>query len=365
MATRKITNVLIPDGERILAKFVVNCLSGMKDVKIHVLSMDHKASIKYSRYIDHYSLIDHKTYDSKWIAIIKEYIQDHDIDVLMPVEIENIQLIGLSDQLDANLVKYLVPPSQSFETTLDKWEFFKFLKKNGIPTPESYEDAEAVENSVDESSYPLLMKPKTGMGGFGITKQHNLKEVQKAFSENKYYMAQELINGYDIDMSVLCEGGKILAYTIQKGYVFSSAIYSAALGVKFRYEEAIFKQVKQLMESLEWSGFAHADLRFDEADGMFKILEVNPRAWGSIEASKSVGINFPYLYILSCLGEQYEMPKYKFESCCTNVGLLKITKSKLKKKKDRIPFPDHWHQIRYFLDPLPLLKNYYNSKKKH
>lgn len=363
MKLHKRINVLIPDGERVIAKFVVNCLSSCKDVNVHVLSRNENASIKYSRFISSYTFEKQDDYDEKWLEVIKKQISLNSINVVMPVEIENIRLLSASYDELKELVTLLVPPLNSFDTTLDKWEFYKFLILNKLPSPMSIDGLESVKEDQFSLNFPLLLKPKTGMGGFGINTIFDMKMLKDGFEINDDYMAQEMIDGYDIDMSVLCLKGDVLAYTIQKGYVFSSAKYSAALSVEFLYEDEIFNNVSKMMKKLDWTGFAHVDLRYDNLDGKFKILEINPRAWGSIEASKSVGVNFPYLYLLTSMGIQYDQPVYSFDTCSGNKGLIRILKSKLLKKKKTLSFAKHNYQLKHFTDPLPIIKTFFNSKK--
>lgn len=355
--------ILIPDGERILARFVANCLSRCKNIELHIISKDADAVIKYSRYIKSFTYFDESKNDRKWLSFILDQIKSKRIDVIMPVEIEDISLLAEFIDEFKGLVKLLIPPKNSFDITLDKWKFFKYLWRNGINTPLSFNNLEAYKQHVTDITFPMLMKPSIGMGGFGITKVSTIESMKEVFDDKKNFMAQELVKGYDIDMSVLCENGKILAYTIQKGYIFSTAAYSAPLGMEFLYDEAIFSMVGLMMEKLEWSGFAHIDLMYDELDDEFKILEVNPRTWGSIEASKSVGVNFPLLYIMSSLGITYDIPKYKFETCSGNIGLIKVIKSKFDRNVQSLSFPNHKYQLRNILDPLPLIKKYLTSRK--
>ncbi len=164
-------------------------------------------------------------------------------------------------------------------------------------------------------------------------------------------------------MSVLCENGNILAYTIQQGYIFSKTSFSMPHGVKFLKEEEIYETIKKLIKKLEWSGFAHIDLRFDEEEKNYKVIEINPRIWGSIELSKSVGVNFPYLYCLASLGVEFDVPKYRFEKCVTNIGLVKVLKSKIYKKS--IKYPDNTIIMSDILDPIPALYKFSIKKLKN
>ena len=66
---------------------------------------------------------------------------------------------------------------------------------------------------------------------------------------------------------------------------------------------------KKLMKSLNWSGVANIDWRYDENNKVFKIIEINTRFWLSTDASSIAGVNFPYLYCLSSLGNEIKLQK--------------------------------------------------------
>ena len=67
-------NVLIPDGERVLALFTINCLSMLKNVKIHLLSKRKWTKNRFSRRIRSFNYYEDLKTDEEWIEIIKKEI---------------------------------------------------------------------------------------------------------------------------------------------------------------------------------------------------------------------------------------------------------------------------------------------------
>jgi len=357
-------NVLLPDGERILSLYVINCLSNFKQIKIHVLSQKKWTETRFSKKITSFNYYEVKG-EKEWIEIIKIEILEKNIDVLFPVEIENIRLLSKHNEKFKLLVPNLVLPTvHSFDIANNKWNLYKLLKENNINSPITYRSSEFLMNNDYVLEYPVLLKPFVGMGGFGIEMIEDETSLINMIQKDRDSIIQRFIKGYDIDMSVLCMNGKILAYSIQKGYIYSSALYSAPLGVDFLYCKELFNTVQQLMKKLNWSGFAHIDLRYDEIEKNYKVLEINPRIWGSIEASNKVGVNFPYLYCLSSLGINYEVPNYRFEKCVSNNGLIKILMSRLKRNNKNLEFPKNTIINSFLTDPLPLIFNFYSKKVK-
>ncbi|MEJ2195051.1 MAG: hypothetical protein P8X73_09375, partial [Ignavibacteriaceae bacterium] len=58
-------------------------------------------------------------------------------------------------------------------------------------------------------------------------------------------------------------------------------------------------------------GVAMVEFKKDINHGKFKLMEVNPKFWGSFELSYKSGINFAYLYYLVAMGMQVQESSYK------------------------------------------------------
>jgi predicted ATP-grasp superfamily ATP-dependent carboligase len=156
-----------------------------------------------------------------------------------------------------------------------------------------------------EVAYPLLLKPRRGGNGVGIVRCHHAAEVTAYLDARPHLWNQVVIQtevaGWDIDCSVLCANGKIVAHTIQRPLVRSSSDFKPAPAVEFIEDEGALSVVGRLMAALGWTGVAHVDMRYD-VRGNITILEVNPRFWGSLPGSVQAGVNFPYLAVLLALG---------------------------------------------------------------
>jgi len=68
---------------------------------------------------------------------------------------------------------------------------------------------------------------------------------------------------------------------------------------------------------MKWSGVGMVEFRIDERDGSLKLMEVNPRFWGSLQLSILSGVDFPYmLYRLFMDGDVEPILDYKEEVYC-------------------------------------------------
>lgn len=357
---RKIS-VLIPDGGPIITLSVLNCLSEYKNIDIHLIHVYKKITgLKYSNKISSYTFYNRTDDEKDYINFIKHEIGKKNIDILLPIYFESIRVIskfrGEFKALNINLLSTSVKAS---DIVNDKWELYKYLQENKIPTPKTFNCNSSFEN-ID---FPLLAKHKIGHGGRGtkLIKSEDELYVHLGTSDNKKYVFQEFIDGYDIGCSVLCKEGEILAFTIQRGLSYSSIPFTPPIAIEFLYNKELYKQIDNLIKSLNWTGVANFDLRYDEVEKNFKVLEVNPRFWQSVQGSAMVGVNFPYLYCLTSLGVQYEIPVYRFEKYAYNRGLIKFLRSKFNLSKCELTIQTNFSIINDILDPLPKIIIYSNK----
>ena len=323
-------NVLIPSGHSSWALPVINCLSYYSQYKLFLLSAKKSTATKYSRYISYYKFYDQLKNDNERIKIINEEVNQNSISLVIPLDEEEIIFFIKNSDKISKLAK-IIPLSTlaSYEKAIDKCKFNLFLQKNKLPHPNTipFSERSFLNRVHQEISFPALIKPCVGQGGKGIVKFNSLDDFNAFYNKNEEeYVIQEYVEGYDIDCSVLCSKGNVLAYTIQKCNLYANNPYSQQLGVEFLDNKQVLKIVKELMAALDWSGIAHVDLRYDEKSKSFKIIEINARVWGSIEASLAAGVNFPILICQLAFGKKVNSTKYKHIKYMRIQGFIKNLK---------------------------------------
>ncbi|GGZ68907.1 ATP-grasp domain-containing protein [Algibacter mikhailovii] len=301
-------SVLIPDGETHVLLYVVNCLSLEKGVDIYVISSKKKGYMKYSRFIKKYIYYPETTTED-WIAHINSEVERHQIDIVLPIYYNGIKAL----LKNRNKLKYPdklcdLPSLKNFSIAGNKGFLFLHLKKHNILCPDSLIVNQSHLPIVVNLSFPVIIKPVEDYGGgegIAIVKTH--EELINYFKANNFKcdtIIQEYIVGYDLCCNVLCKDGELIAHSIQKATVFRKGHLTPQIGFDFIENQDLIELTRNLMRSLNWSGIANVDLRFDEKNNVFKILEINTRFWLGTDASSIAGVNFPYLYCLSSLGQK-------------------------------------------------------------
>ncbi|MBI4229552.1 MAG: ATP-grasp domain-containing protein [Planctomycetes bacterium] len=84
--------------------------------------------------------------------------------------------------------------------------------------------------------------------------------------------------------------------------------YPAAGGPSARCETARWPDLEEaaiaLLREAGWVGPAQVEFRRDARDGSFRLLEVNPRLWGSLPLARLAGVNLVGMWYRMGLGER-------------------------------------------------------------
>jgi predicted ATP-grasp superfamily ATP-dependent carboligase len=306
----------------------VNCLSKIKNFRIHVFSSSENDRIQYSRKIESYNFLGEDK--SQWIRKIVSFTTNYEKIVVLPINYESIEFVAKNkSDFESICPKLVIPEFEILRKCNDKWSLFNFLKENSLPTPFT-----KLFGNFNNIEYPFLIKPTIGQGGHGIVKISNRFEFDSYLSKNKSNKSkrviQSFIKGYEFGINVLCIEGEVLSYTIQKDISYLRRPFSPSYEVEFIDHKKGISVVEQTMKKLNWSGVAHIDMIYDESDAQIKIIEINPRFWGSVEASLAAGVNFPYLLSLSSLGVKFKYEGFEKIKFVISSGLEIFIYSKLK-----------------------------------
>lgn len=361
--------VLIPDAESGHALIVARALADTKKIDLFVMARDPKAALRYSFRKKFFSPINTDKYnmDNNRVVLdaLLSAVEDKKIDVVVPIEEDVHKIISKNLNLVHSKVKTSpIAPIDVYEAATNKWKLGELCKEHKIPYPKTvYVEGTALsENKIKNLHFPVLIKPENGHGGLNIKLIYSKNELEGFFNSNPdlsmgNYLLQEYVKGYDIDMSLLAKDGKILAYTIQKGFISRTSVFAASAGIQFLYNEQLYNIIDRLIKKLNFSGIAHIDLRYDENQDEFKVIEVNARYWGSLTGSLLAGVNFPYLACLVGMGIKIDLPRYNH---CRYIDHTTALKSMIKypftRSNNRIKYQET--DIKYILcDPIAEIVN--------
>lgn len=328
-------SVLLFGGENRLGLPVVRCLGQEPGLTIHYAAKG-KTGTRFSRYLRSYTVLSGKPDDEQLLSL-KAIIQKTGSDVLLPIDEPAVEfVIKYKDEISDLTSISPLSDLKTLHQVIDKNALNEWLEANDLPFARTWNVPSKPDEMLPESlNFPVLFKPLWDRGGdaYGISVRmfDDRFEMDQFLEENPIdpnnYLLQEYIPGFDIDCSLLCDQGEILAYTLQKGFILQELQYSP--GIELLHNEGFLDQISEIIKKLNWSGICHLDFRFDEREGSYKLVDFNARYWTTMLGSLEAGINFPLLACKSALGESFPVPEFKdTQFVLTTTALKEMFRSK-------------------------------------
>lgn len=204
-------------------------------------------------------------------------------------------------------IKYLLPDKEVFELVRDKKEFQSFCESNDLPVPASYN--QATLPNLEENFQPVIAKLKIGAGSVGmkyIEEPGQLDQLRELDDEE--YLIQEKVESSNKIHGgfYLCEDGDVKVYHGHERIRTFPEKGGVTVFSKASYSEELKNIGENLLKKLSWNGFAMVEYLYDDNSGEWKIIELNPRLWGSIMLSEFCQSSMLSKYIMLARNEDIE-----------------------------------------------------------
>jgi len=294
--------VLVFDGRSRAALSIIRSL-GKKGFYV-IAGEAFKSSSFYSKYTTETLLYPPPDKEpDAFLKFISNFLKENKIDFVIPVRDHITELFIFNRSKLIPLTRFELAPKNAFVTARDKSETIKIARKLGIPHPKTIitsGEIPSLELLKKEFILPFLIKPRISSGSRGIKMVRNWHEYEDKFKQvNEEFpkpLIQEFIpHGGAYGVSMLYKKGIPKAsFTHKRIREFPLTGGPSTLREGVSYPE-IENYAKKLLTELNWNGVAMVEYRIDSRSNMPKLMEINPRFWGSLETAVFSGVDFPYL----------------------------------------------------------------------
>jgi len=288
-------------------------------------------------------------YDDQYVPFLMEFCEAHKIKAIVPLHDCDVEQLNLQkEKFSKRGINILGPTAQSSMICHDKWSTYKFLTEASIDTAVSFISLEKSIRAIELSqvSFPLILKPRWGMGSINILVAHDLielhhkhelliKEIQSDPLFRTYVdeprtsvIIQEKLNGQEYGLDVLNDfGGNPVCVVPKIKLSMRSGETDAAQIIE---DPELKKLGSKIGALLGHSGNLDIDVFVD--NDRTSILELNCRFGGGYPFSHVAGVNFPGCIVAWLLGE---IPLKKWMTYKSGtIGVKGVSVAALKKHSD-------------------------------
>ncbi len=312
-------NILITSvgRRRYMIDFLRDALNGAGEV--HVSNSQYTYVFEYADK----SVITPLCFDEEYIPFLKEYCEKNDIKLIISLFDVDLPVLSANKAVFEDIgIRVVVSDPDVISVCNDKWETYKFLSENNFYTPKTYINLEEALDELSNNviSYPVVVKPRWGMGSIGVFTADNEEELRVFYKKAK----KAMINSYlkyeskaDFEHSIIIqerllgqEYGMDVINDLEGNYVSSVIRRKIAMRAgetdiaEIENNSIIMTESTRLGKILKHIGNLDCDVFL--VDNVPYILEMNARFGGGYPFGHMAGVNLPLAILKWVKGEEVD-----------------------------------------------------------
>ncbi|HXX32888.1 MAG TPA: ATP-grasp domain-containing protein [Thermodesulfobacteriota bacterium] len=249
---------------------------------------------------------------NQFVEFILREIKKKQYDCLFPMEEGTLLSLAKYHSEISAYTYFLIPDLEKIEFVRDKGNLIRFAEAHGVPTPKTL-NALPPSSTSPSIPFPAVIKPRISSGSFGIVYVKKKEDLTSSYQNVHQRYPFPLIQEWVPDgagtfglSAVFDEASNVKAAFVHKKlrmYPIQGGPSTLAEGVE---HPQIMALGLSLLKSLNWVGVGMVEFKIDPRDGIPKLMEVNPRFWGSLQLAIVSGVDFPLLILKMARKERFE-----------------------------------------------------------
>lgn len=250
-------------------------------------------------------------YNTEYVPFLIEYCKKNNIVAIISLFDIDLPILARNKYLfEKHGIKVIVSDYEVTRMCNDKWSTYNYLLGLGLSQAKSFIHLDAAKQALKrkELSFPLILKPRWGMGAIGIYKVCNEEELNVLYHK----LQTEIFDTYlkyesiaDVDCCIIIqqmikgqEYGLEILNDLRGNYVTTFAKKKIAI----RAGETDIAETVDTSDFIETSTVIAAHLKhigildvdcFKTLDGRLVVLEMNCRFGGQYPFTHNAGVDVP------------------------------------------------------------------------
>lgn len=329
--------IIIVNGLNRAGLSVASALKQAGDFKIHFVSTKRSygksfKKIFHSYLIDNFDFVKINHSNSTFADQLIEIVAKNGTDIILPIGNAVISISKIKPKLEKSC-KVLVEDYDKLIKFHDKSQTLQIASQLGVPHPATriLKNRYEIKTISSEIEYPVVLKARKDTGAAGVwyaRDKSELIDLYQRITESEKVgdgfirdrsnpMVQEYIPGELHDVTAFCINGQMKLGLTQKRLITKPLSGGIGIVNVTTKNEQLLHYARKIIDRVKWNGVMLMDFKIDCRDGQPKLLEINPRFWGTTWLTIKAGLNYPYYLVLNAYRLPVDFPKnYKVGLYC-------------------------------------------------
>lgn len=273
-----------------------------------------------------YRVVTPMIHDPAYLPTLLDYCRSHGIGAIIPLFDVDIPVLASARKLFLEVgTKLVCSESEVAAVCNDKWGTYSFLRDHGIPAAATWRTMEEAENALNsgEARFPLVVKPRWGMGSIGVFMAEDLNELrvfhamcaravrstylryESAIEQEHAVLVQERLNGQEHGLDVVNDlNGKYITTFVKHKLAMRSGETDVAITVDSPELIGLGAKLGRLL-----GHYGNLDVDAFLMGDQVHVLEMNARFGGGYPFSHLAGADLPRA-IVAWLREEEPDPRW-------------------------------------------------------
>lgn len=294
--------VLVLDSQLRHSLVVIRCL-GSRGLAVTTGSQSRWNAGSLSRFADrHITYPPPREDPDGFVDAVERELATNAYDMVLPIDEATVDvLVKHSSRLEAHTnVPFL--PYEQLLVALDKRRTIEAARRADVPAPQTlFSEDVALPTAVDALGLPIVVKSRREFARRSVEVCESLEELErtvpKMVEEHGPVLLQEFIpNGGERSVYTFYNrASEIAGLTVQERIRSNPPEGGPSTLRETVVDRRLVALADDFLTALDWKGVAMVEFRIDARTGEPKLMEINPRLWGSLALSVFAGVDFPYL----------------------------------------------------------------------
>lgn len=300
---------------------------GREGIPVTAVDRDARAAGLRSRYADALVLPDPSLHPQEVLeGLLEAGRKLPSKSVLFPCSDAYVLFISRYRSELAERFELCVPPERVLEGMVNKRKQYEEAARIGTPIARTFypRDMNDVMDIRDLLDYPAFIKPYYshlwhpvfGNKGFKVQDPHELEErFSQVFAAGLEALVQSIIQGPNTNHVKVCayyaRDGERRALFLTRKIRQNPVEFGVGTIMESFHDDELAALGTRFLEGIGYRGIGSIELKLDDRDGRYKMIELNPRLWAQNSQPTCAGINFPLTIYHDLTGSRTELRDYR------------------------------------------------------